>query len=175
MSMMIPGATRRWRLLTLGLLVFVSFLAQPCFAAHWQVIGRPSDNSLALAYIDLDSVHREGDYRVATFLTVYLHPITNSHGYKLDRIGQDTAFDCSNHTFALVSTIGYFEGKAAGRNSGKSGDWKDNVRELPKDMFSVRAFDVTCNAPLAPTPEPAPAADDEPATVRLPAVPTPGN
>jgi len=149
------------------------FLAQPCFAAHWQVIGRPSDGSLALAYIDMASIHRDGDYRVATFLTVYLHPITNAHGYKLDRIAQESAFDCNNHTFALVSTIGYFQGKEAGRSSGKSGDWRGNVRDLPKDVYSTRAFDVICNAPLAPSPEPAPSNEDAPATVRLPAVPTP--
>jgi len=61
----------------LSLLAVVSFLAQPCFAARWQAVGRPSDGSLALAYIYLDSIHRDGDFRVATFLTVYLHAITN--------------------------------------------------------------------------------------------------
>jgi hypothetical protein len=155
------------------LIGIVSVLAQPCFAAHWQVVGRPSDGSLALAYIDLDSIHRDGDFRIATFLTVYLNTVTNRHGYKLDRIAQETAFDCANHGFALVSTVGYLHGKEAGRSSGKSDDWKDNVAELPKDMYSTRAFDITCNAPLAPTPEPAPAAADDPATVNLPAAPTP--
>jgi hypothetical protein len=148
-------------------------VAQPCFAAHWQVIGRPTDNSLALAYVDMDSIHRAGEYRVATFLTVYLYPITNAHEYKLDRIAQETAFDCDKHTFALVSTIGYFQGKPTGRNSGNGEDWKDNARDLPQDTFSTRAFDVTCNAPLAPYPEPAPTVSDAPGTVRLPAAPTP--
>jgi hypothetical protein len=171
MSILARSASRRWQGLALGSLVFVSFLAQPCFAARWQVVGRPSDGSLALAYIDMDSIRQEGDFRVATFLTVYAHALTNSHGYKIDRIGQQTAFDCNNHGVALVYTIGYFEGKEIGRSSGTGGDWKDNMSALPKDVYSTRAFDITCNAPLAPMPEPAPAASDEPATVNLPAEP----
>jgi len=157
----------------LSLLAVVSFLAQPCFAARWQAVGRPSDGSLALAYIYLDSIHRDGDFRVATFLTVYLHAITNKHGYKYDRIAQQTAFDCENHGFALVSTIGYRAGKEAGKSSGNGTDWKANLVALPKDVYSTRAFDITCNAPLAPTPEPPPSAADDPATADLPATPTP--
>jgi hypothetical protein len=154
-------------------LLVASFLAQPCFAARWQAVGRPSDGSLALAYIDLDSIHRDGDFRVATFLTVYLNTVTNKQGYKFDRIAQETAFDCENHGFALVSTIGYRAGKQAGKSSGNGTDWKANVMALPKDVYSTRAFDITCNAPLAPSPEPPPSAADDPATVDLPATPTP--
>jgi hypothetical protein len=157
----------------LCLLAVVSLLAQPCFATHWQAVGRPSDGSLALAYIDLDSIRRDGDFRVATFLTIYLHTVTNSHGAKLDRIAQETAFDCENHGFALVSTIGYRAGKAAGHSSGNGTDWKANMLALPKDVYSTRAFDITCNAPLAPTPEPPRTAAEDPATVELPATPTP--
>jgi hypothetical protein len=167
----IPRAAQLWRTCALVLLGLAALMAEPCYAAHWQVIGRPSDQSLALAYIDMDSIHVDGGYRVATFLTVYVNPITNAHGYKLDRIAQDTAFDCDKHTFALVSTFGYFEGKPAGRSSGKPDEWKDNVRDLPKDLFSQRAFDVICNAPLAPMPEPTPPAEDAAATVRLPSLP----
>ena len=157
----------------LCLLAVVSFLAQPCFAAHWQKIGRPSDGSLALAYIDLDSVHRDGDFRVATFLTIYLHTVTNKKGAKLDRIAQETAFDCENHGVALISTIGYRAGKEAGHSSDNSTDWKANMKALPKDVYSTRVFDITCNAPLAPTPEPPRTAAEDPATVELPATPTP--
>ena len=161
------------RVPALSLLAVVSFLAQPCFAAHWQAIGRPSDGSLALAYIDLDSVHRDGDFRVATFLTIYLHTVTNKRGAKLDRIAQETAFDCENHGVALVSTIGYRAGKEAGRSSASGTDWRANVMAMSKDTFSTRAFDITCNAPLAPMPEPPPSAAEAPATVELPATPTP--
>ena len=167
----IPGAVQLWRIRAVAFVGLVALMAEPCYAAHWQVIGRPSDRSLALAYIDMDSIHRDGAYRVATFLTVYVNPITNAHDYKLDRIAQDTAFDCDKHTFALVSTFGYFEGKPAGRSSGKPDEWKDNVRDLPKDPFSQRAFDVICNAPLAPMPEPTPSVEDAAATVRLPSSP----
>jgi hypothetical protein len=155
------------------LLAVVSLLAQPCFATHWQKVGRPSDGSLALAYIDLDSVHRDGDFRVATFLTIYLHTVTNKHGAKLDRIAQETAFDCENHGFALISTVGYRAGKEAGHSSASGTDWKANMMALPKDVYSTRAFDITCNAPVAPTPEPPRTAAEDPATVELPATPTP--
>jgi hypothetical protein len=171
MTVPLSHAAQLWRGGAASLLGLAALLAEPCYAAHWQVIGRPSDQALALAYIDMDSIHRDGDYRVATYLTVYVNPITNAHGYKLDRIAQDTAFDCNKHTFALVATFGYFEGKPAGRSSGKPDEWKDNVRDLPKDPFSQRAFDVICNAPLAPMPEPTPSAEDAAATVRLPSSP----
>lgn len=126
---------------------------------------------MGLAYIDMQSIHRDGDYREAIFLTVYAHPITNAHGYQLDRIAQETAFDCQNHTFALISTVGFLEGRQTGRSSGRADEWKSTVREVPKDAFSQRTFDIICNAPLAPMPEPAPSDADAAATVNLPTVP----
>ncbi len=146
--------------------------AQPCFATHWQVIGRPNDGSLGVAYVDLDSIHQDGLYRVATFLTVYDSPPPNTHNIKLDRIAQQTAFDCDKRTFSLITTRSYFEGKQSGA-SHTGDDWKARFKGLYQDAFSQRAFDVTCNAPLAPDPEPAGSPSDAPATVRLPTRVTP--
>ena len=149
-----------------GVLAATALLTQPCYATHWQVIGRPNNDTLGLAYVDMDSIHEDGQYRVATFLTVYSNATSNAHGIKLDRIAQETAFDCAKHSFALVSTTGYFEGKKVGSSSG-SGDWKTRFKGVYEDGFSQRAFDVTCNAPLVTNPPPA-AAADAPENVRLP-------
>ena len=143
-----------------------ALLAQPCYATHWQVIGRPDNDTLGLAYVDMDSIHEDGQYRVATFLTVYSNATSNAHGIKMDRIAQETAFDCAKHTFALVSTIAYFEGKKAGASS-DSGDWKTQFKGVYEDVFSQRAFDVTCNAPVVTKPPPA-AEADSPENVQLP-------
>jgi hypothetical protein len=154
-----------------GALAVTALLAQPCYATHWQVIGRPNNETLVLAYVDMDSIHADGPYRVATFLTVYSNPTANAHGIKLDRIAQETAFDCAKHTFALVSTVSYFEGKKTGSSSGAQ-DWKTQFNGVYPDGFSQRAFDVTCNAPLITNPPPA-AAADAPANVRLPTAAAP--
>jgi hypothetical protein len=149
-----------------GALGVTALLAQPCYATHWQVIGRPNNDTLGLAYVDMDSIHKDGAYRVATFLTVYSNPTSNAHDIRFDRIAQETAFDCDKHTFALVSTVSYFEGKKTGSSSG-SGDWKTRFKGVYEDPFSQRAFDVTCNAPVVTAPPPASAADS-PANVILP-------
>jgi hypothetical protein len=152
-----------------GTLAIAALASQPCYAAHWQAIGRPNDGSLGVAYVDLDSIHQDGIYRVATFLTVYASPPPNVHDIKLDRIVQQTAFECAKHTFSLISTVGYFEGKQSGKSHINDEDWKVRFKGVYADVFSQRAFDTTCNAPLAPNPEPAASPADSPATVRLPA------
>ncbi len=146
-------------------------LAQPCYATHWQVIGRPNNDTLGLAYVDMDSIHTDQQYRIATFLTVYTNATSNAHGIKLDRIAQETAFDCAKHTFALVSTVSYFEGKKTGSSSAND-DWKTRFKGVYEDGFSQRAFDVTCNAPVVAKPPPA-AASDSPANVNLPTMAAP--
>jgi hypothetical protein len=148
-----------------------ALLAQPCYATHWQVIGRPNNETLGLAYVDMDSIHADEQYRIAMFLTIYSNPTSNAHGIKLDRIAQETAFDCAKHTFALVSTVSYFEGKKTGSSSA-SDDWKTRFKGVYEDVFSQRAFDVTCNAPVVTRPPPA-AAADAPATVRVPTMVAP--
>jgi len=142
-------------------------LALPSYAAHWQAVGPANSAALGLAYIDLDSVHEEEGYRVAVFLTIYSSAMPNSHDIKLDRITQETAFECTRREFALRSTVGFFQGKAVGGSSNKD-DWKRSFKTVPKDSFSQRALDIVCNAPLAPQPEPAPAASEAPGSVRLP-------
>lgn len=154
-----------------GALALTALLAQPCYATHWQVIGRPNNETLGLAYVDMDSIHQDEQYRVATFLTVYSNPTSNAHGIKLDRIAQETAFDCAKHTFALVSTVSYFEGKKTGSSS-PSDDWKTRFKGVYEDGFSQRAFDVTCNAPAVSKPPPA-AEADSPANVNLPTTTAP--
>jgi hypothetical protein len=148
-----------------------ALLAQPCYAAHWQVIGRPNNETLGVAYVDMDSIHADERYRIATFLTIYTNPTSNAHGIKLDRIAQETAFDCEKHTFALVSTVSYFEGKKTGSSSAGD-DWKTRFKGVYEDGFSRRAFDVTCNAPVVTNP-PAAAASDSAANVKLPTMVAP--
>ncbi len=149
-----------------------ALLAQACYAYHWQPVGRPNPNTLGIAYIDLDSVHQDGDYRIATFLTIYKNPLTNASNIKVDRIAQETAFDCANRGYSLVSTVAYFAGKKSGNSTEKTG-WRDNFKALPDDQFSQRAFDVTCNAPVVTNSEARATPQDAPATVDLPSMATP--
>ncbi len=160
---MIASSSRRLA----GVLGLMLVLTQTCFAARWQAVGTSNNGALGLAYLDLDSVREEDGYRIALFLTIYSGVVPNAHSIKLDRITQETAFDCSRREFALRSTVGYFEGRQVGLSSEK-GDWKERFKVLPKDVFSQRALDLACNSPLAPQPEATPAAADAPASVRLP-------
>jgi len=144
-------------------------LTPACFAAHWQEVGPPATgNSIGLVYMDMDSVHDDQGYRVALFLTIYASSVPNAHGIKLDRITQETAFNCGKREFALLETIGYFEGKKVGGSSAKEGDWKERARVLPQDPFSQRALDLACNAPVARQPEETPMPSESPGSIRLP-------
>ncbi|HEX3989969.1 MAG TPA: surface-adhesin E family protein, partial [Acetobacteraceae bacterium] len=116
---------------------------------------------------DLDSIRKEGTYRIAIYLTVYSSPATNANSIKYDRIVQETAFDCAAHTLSLISTVSYYQGKRSG-NSSEKGDWRERFRAVPRDLFSQRVFDATCNAPLARDSAAAESSGDDAATVRLP-------
>lgn len=150
-----------------GFLCLLSLISQPCNAARWQIVGSPSSSSPGISYIDFDSVRDENGYRVALFLTIYTSPVPNAHNIKLDRITQETAFNCTRREAALRATVGYYEGKEVGLSS-VNGDWKDSFAAVPRDTFSQRALDLACNAPLAPQPEPTPSAADAAASVQLP-------
>jgi hypothetical protein len=150
------------------LLSLLLLLTQTCYAAHWRVVGPSNNGALGNVYLDLDSVRQEEGYRIALFLTIYTSAVPNAHDIKLDRITQETAFDCTRREFALRSTVGYFEGKEVGLSSEK-GDWKERFKVVPRDVFSQRALDVACNSPLAPQPEATPSASDAPGSVSLPA------
>lgn len=142
-------------------------LTQLCYATHWQAVG-PSNGSVSgMVYMDLDSVREDQGYRVALFLTIYGYAVPNSHNIKLDRITQETAFDCNRREFALLATEGFFQGRKIGGSSDRGGDWKDRFRVVPKDQFSQVALDLACNSPLAPQPEPAPLPTEAPGSVRL--------
>lgn len=143
-------------------------LAPACFAAHWQEVGPANGSSIGLVYMDLDSVHDDQGYRVAVFLTIYASSVPNAHGIKLDRITQETAFNCGKREFALLETIGYFDGKKVGGSSAKEGDWKERARVVPQDPFSQRALDLACNAPVARQPEATPMPSESPGSIRLP-------
>ncbi len=144
-------------------------VAQLCQATHWQSVG-PSNGSVSgMVYMDLDSVREKEGYRVALFLTIYGYGIPNSHNIKLDRITQETAFDCNRREFALLATEGYFQGRKIGGSTDRGGgDWKDRFRVVPKDQFSQVAIDLACNSPLAPQPEPEPSPAEAAGSVRLP-------
>lgn len=144
-------------------------LSQLCYATHWQSVGPSNGGVSGMVYMDLDSVREEEGYRVALFLTIYGYAVPNSHNIKLDRITQETAFDCSRREFALLSTEGYFQGRKVGGSADKGGgNWKERFRLVPKDSFSEVAIDLACNSPLAPQPEPAPLPAEMPGSVRLP-------
>ena len=144
-------------------------LTQLCYATHWQAVGPSSGGVSGMVYMDSDSVREEEGYRIALFLTIYGYAIPNSHNIKLDRITQETAFDCGRRQFALLSTEGYFQGRKVGGSTEKGGgDWKERFRIVPKDPFSQVAIDLACNSPLAPQPEPAPLAEEAAGSVRLP-------
>ena len=150
-----------------GVVSLMLVLMQTCYAARWQAVGTSNNGGLGLAYLDLDSVRQEDGYRIAVFLTIYGAAVPNSHSIKLDRITQETAFDCSRREFALRSTVGYFEGRQVGLSAEK-GDWKERFKVVPGDVFSQRALDLACNSPLAPQPEATPSAADAAGSVRLP-------
>jgi hypothetical protein len=154
----------------LVLSLVLSPVALPAYAAHWQAIGPQSGSSPAMTYIDLDSIREEEGYRIAFFLTIYGVAVPNAHSIKLDRITQETAFDCMRREFALRSTVGYFEGREVGLSSVK-GDWRGKFRALPADRFSQRALDVACNSKLAPQPEATPTPEEAPGAVKLPGPP----
>jgi hypothetical protein len=144
-------------------------VTQLCYATHWQTVG-PSNGSVSgMVYMDLDSVREQDGYRVALFLTIYGYAVPNSHNIKLDRLTQETAFDCNRREFALLATEGYFRGRKVGGSADKGGgEWKERFRTVPKDPFSQVAIDLACNSPLAPQPEPTPLAAEAPGSVRLP-------
>jgi hypothetical protein len=143
-------------------------LAPACYAAHWQEVGPVNGDVAGLVYMDMDSVHDDQGFRVALFLTIYGVTVPNAHGIKLDRITQETAFNCGKREASLLETIGYFEGKKVGGSSAKEGDWKERAAVIPKDAFSQRALDLACNAPLARKPEETPMPSESPGTIRLP-------
>jgi len=118
-------------------------LAQASPGARWQELGNTGQASLDRVYVDLDSIHQDGDYRVASFMTVYEKPRVNPNNVLLDRHVQITAFDCRQRTFALVSTVGYFAGKQVGE-SPRDSEWRKNLKPVPQDAFSQRAYSLLC-------------------------------
>lgn len=160
---------RPWKTRLTGLLggAFLC-VTQLCFAVHWQAVGPANGTMSGQVYMDMDSVREDQGYRVALFLTIYLGAVPNSHGIKLDRITQETAFDCKQRQATLLETVGYLEGKKIGGSSAKEGDWKQRFSVVPQDPFSQRALDLACNSPLAFQPEAAPLPADAPGSVRLP-------
>ncbi len=157
----------------LAILGLAALIAPPSYAAHWQAVGPTSGSARGLAYIDLDSVREEDGFRVALFLTIYAMAVPNAYGIKLDRITQETAFDCGRREASLRSTVGYFEGKEVGLSS-QRGDWRVKFQALPTDAYSQRVLDLACRSPLAPQPEPTAAPDEAPAVVKLPSNDKPG-
>jgi surface-adhesin protein E len=149
-----------------GVLLVVT---QLCYATHWQTVGTSKGDVSGMVYMDMDSVRQEHGYRVALFLTIYGHAASTSHDNKVDRITQETAFNCDRREFALLATEGYFQGKKVGGSAYRgSGDWAERFKLVPKDPFSQAALDLACNAPLAPQPEPTPLPAEMPGSVSLP-------
>lgn len=114
-------------------------------ASKLQEIGENTKAGLDKSYIDLDSITQDGNLRIATFLTVYEKARENSHGIKLDRHSQKTAFDCQRKKFALISTVGFFNGKEIGTSPANS-DWKSSLNDIPQDTFSQRSFLLVCGS-----------------------------
>jgi hypothetical protein len=145
----------------------ISLLAFPCYASNWQQVGQPPGAVAGLAYLDLDSLREEGGFRVATFLTIYAAGEPNANNIKLDRIAQETAFDCAKRTFSLLSTVGYLGGKKVGTSS-DNGDWRDAFKPIPTDDFSRNAYNMACKLPVATRSEGVMLPAESPGTVALP-------
>ena len=150
-------------------LASLALIPHTAAAAHWQEVGQVAGGSPGRAYVDLDSIRQDGGFRIALFLTIYANGALNSNSIRIDRIAQETAFDCAEHRYSLKSTVGYNAGKAVGGNSDKS-DWTKRFRALPEDAYSQHAFDLACKSPLPQGPEITPEADS-PGLVNLPAPP----
>jgi hypothetical protein len=149
----------------------ITMLAIPAQASNWQRVGQPPGALPGVAYLDLDTLREEGGYRVATFLTIYAAGEPNANDIKLDRIAQETAFDCVKRTFSLLSTVGYLGGKKVGTSS-DNGDWRESFKPVPADEFSRNAYSMACKSPLAPQSQGVMLPPQSPATVDLPG-PTP--
>ncbi len=138
-----------------GFATALLFAAAPALAAHWQAIGPTDAVPSGLAYMDLDSVRDDGEYRIAQFLTIYAAAVTNARGIRIDRIAQETAFNCAAKTYSLKSTVGYNAGKPVGRSS-DTGEWRQQFQPVPADSFSQQAFELACKSrprsgPVAPS------------------------
>jgi hypothetical protein len=164
---MAPYRRGWWVPCAAGIGGLISLLAHPCYAGNWQQVGQTQGASAGLAYIDLDSLREEGGFRVATFLTIYATGAANAHNVKLDRIVQETAFDCAKRMFTFLSTVGYLNGKEVGKSADKS-DWRDSFKAVPKDGFSQLAYDLVCNSPIPAHSGSGTSAADSPGTVVLP-------
>jgi hypothetical protein len=162
-----PVSRRSWAAYLPGICGLLPFVAQTCHAAHWQEVGPPDSAAPGLAYVDVDSVRQEGGYRVALFLTLYGDVEPNAHNIRLDRITQETAFDCSNRKFSLLTTTGYFQGKAVGGSS-DHGNWRESFKPIPLDAYSQHAYELVCKSPVAKQPEVAATPEDSPGSVKLP-------
>ena len=141
--------------------------AAAAHAAHWQQLGFATAAAQGLVYVDLDSIHQEGNYRIARFLTIYATPATNINGIKMDRILQQTAFDCDHHTFTYLSTIGYFEGRKIGGSSPNDA-WQEHFKTVPLDSYSQHAYRVACTSPLGTHPDLDTEQGSSPGSVKLP-------
>lgn len=149
-----------------AVIVVLAGLPQTVMAARWRELGWATPAAAGFVYVDLDSIHQEGNYRIARFLTIYATPATNASGIRMDRILQQTAFDCDKHRFTFLSTIGYFEGRKVGGSS-PNDDWSERFRAVPLDDYSQHAYTVTCTSPLVSRPS-IDSVGDSPGTVKLP-------
>ena len=134
---------------------FISFsIISTCsYAAKWQDTGSTSGATFDKVYIDLESITQEGNFRTASFLTVYDKARVNPKGIKLDRHIQKDGFDCSQKRFSPISTIGYLEDRQVGTSPINS-DWQNTLKDIPQDNFSQKSLAMVCNAPLATAPKP---------------------
>jgi len=137
-------------------IITITFLALgsiSCQASRLQEIGESSSATLDKSYIDLDSISQEGNFRIATFLTVYDKARVNSKGLKFDRHTQSTAFDCQRKQFALISTVGYLDGKQIATST-PNPDWKNSFKDMPSTPFSQRTYTLVCGGAMAGSSQP---------------------
>jgi S1-C subfamily serine protease len=134
--------------------------AAPCFAARWQEVGNPGISTDKIL-VDTDSVHGDGDLRLALIMTVYTAPRTNAHNITLDKRIQRTAFDCANRTFIGIQTIGYLNDKQVG-TSPETPDWRSKLIPLKDDPLNNRVTQLVCSQPLAADKPPNPGAPGAP-------------
>jgi S1-C subfamily serine protease len=137
--------TRKIRCLPLSLLASVVFLGS-ARAARWVDVGS-TGVTLDKVMVDLDSVRKVDNFRTADLMTVYAAPRENLHHITLDRHVQKTAFECTDHTYALIRTFGFLGDKPVG-SSPEDPDWRTKLKPMGDNPLNRRTFDAVCGAPL---------------------------
>ena len=124
------------------LLAFVMMIASPAWA-NWTKVAE-SENKLEI-YIDLRTVHKDGNNRKVWQLTNYPTP-QFANGQELLSIRARYEFDCKHDKRRSLTATAFTELFAGGKSVGTEdviGDWKD----IPPDSVVWDTMKRVCKAP----------------------------